>query len=39
MPSMMNEPGIIELKAFHAIKEQLRLWERDLQLAMQNDSE
>lgn len=39
MPSMINEQGIIELKAFQAIKEQLRLWERDLQLAMQNDPE
>ena len=39
MPSIGSEHGNVGKESLRTIKEQLRLWERDLQLAMQNDSE
>ena len=39
MPSIGGYRGIVGKEDLRTIKEQLRLWERDLQLAMQNDPE
>ena len=39
MPSIGGDHGIVGNEDLKTIKEQLRLWERDLQLAMQNDPE
>ena len=39
MPSIGGDHGIVGKEDLRTIKEQLRLWERDLQLAMQNDPE
>ena len=39
MPSIGMYTRIVGKEDLQTIKEQLRLWERDLQLAMQNDSE
>ena len=39
MPSIGSDHGIVGNEDLKTINEQLRLWERDLQLAMQNDPE
>ena len=39
MPFIKGDYGIVGKEDLKTIKEQLRLWERDLQLAMQNDPE